>query len=313
MRLAYNFDASIEGFVYHDDAFRFTSEPDYAGGWWTSAGGVGGSGALQVRLGGVDNRDIAGMSGGWSTRFTVEEPQSVSLTFSYQLSQSALYEPGEYSEALVALDGALIGMEGREYLARLNGDGQGGASLSTGWQSVTLELGVLTAGEHTLTFGGYNNLKTEMGERTVVRFDDIVIESGPGLSAFEARVLELTNAYRLEHGLDPLQSDASLNAAAEDWSREMADGDFFRHSSPDQVRDFGYAPIRWGENIAAGFQTPEAVVEGWIDSPSHRANILNPYFEEIGIGHVYLPDDGGDLNYRHYWTQTFGTDLDSLV
>jgi uncharacterized protein YkwD len=133
------------------------------------------------------------------------------------------------------------------------------------------------------------------------------------LEAFELRVLELTNEFRAENGLAPLLNSPTLNAAADDWSRQMAEGDFFAHSTPSQVEDHGYEWQHWGENIAGGQLTPEAVVQAWIDSPGHRANLLNESFEEIGIGYHHLPDDTGDVNYRHYWTQVFGAEADMLV
>jgi hypothetical protein len=72
------------------------------------------------------------------------------------------------------------------------------------------------------------------------------------LEAFELRVLELTNEFRAENGLAPLSNSPALNAAAEDWSRQMAEDDFFAHSTPSQVEGFGYDWQHWGENIAGG-------------------------------------------------------------
>ncbi|PSO60612.1 MAG: hypothetical protein BRC47_15685, partial [Cyanobacteria bacterium QS_7_48_42] len=56
-----------------------------------------------------------------------------------------------------------------------------------------------------------------------------------------------------------------------------------------------------------GFQTPEAVVEAWMGSSSHRENILNPDFTEIGIGYESIANDTGDASYNQYWSQDFGT------
>ena len=138
-------------------------------------------------------------------------------------------------------------------------------------------------------------------------------EDTPGtLDAFEQQVLELTNAKRAEAGLPPLVFDAKLSAAADKHSKDMADNNYFSHTQPDgdslgdRVRDEGYGYLRVGENIAAGYKTPEAVVEGWMNSSGHRANILNPYFKELGVGY-YKDPDAGDT-YDHYWTQVFGTE-----
>ncbi|MDJ0690009.1 MAG: CAP domain-containing protein [Xenococcaceae cyanobacterium MO_188.B32] len=71
--------------------------------------------------------------------------------------------------------------------------------------------------------------------------------------------------------------------------------------------DTGYQYSTAAENIAAGYQTPEAVVEAWMGSAGHRANILNPDLTEIGVGYEYLANDTGSVNYNSYWTTTFGT------
>lgn len=332
MQQTWNFNTGRQSFGYSDDAFRFTSQPAYASGAWTGTGGTGGSGALQVRLGGRDNADVAGMSGGWAATFSLEATEDVTLTFRFRLTQSNAYEATEFSDMLVALDGELVGTGGRDYVARVAGDGAGGASRSTGWKTVTLDLGELGPGEHSLRLGAFNNSKTEVTESTTLLIDDVTLAGTPagpaepgggtgggtgggesGLAAFEARVLELTNQFRDANGKAPLANDAKLNAAAEDWSRSMADGDFFRHSSPAQVEEQGYEWRSWGENIAAGQTTPESVVNGWINSPGHRANMLSDNFKEIGVGYHYLANDTGSVNYRHYWTQVFGTEADTLV
>ncbi len=322
MRRAWDFDAGREGFGYRDDAFRFTDEPADSGGAWSPRAGEG-DGGLIVQLGGRDGADITGMSGGWFTSLTLETTQQASLSFRYNLTQSNNYEPDERSDVMVALDGQPVG----GVIALVAGDGTGGAARSTGWQTATIDLGELAAGRHELTFGGFNNKKTQASEVTQVRFDDIVFETsagggdtspgssggGSGFGAFEARVLALTNQFRAENDKPPLAHDAKLDAAAGGWSEAMAEGDFFRHSTPAQVEREGYAWRSWGENIAAGYATPEAVVRGWIDSPGHRANLLSDRFQEIGIGHVYLAEDRGSVNYNHYWTQTFGTEASDLM
>lgn len=135
------------------------------------------------------------------------------------------------------------------------------------------------------------------------------------ISEFEHSVLNLVNQYRADNGIDTLRIDEQLTDAAEYHSRSMANDDFFSHqgidgSSPfDRISDEGYAYRATGENIAAGFTTPESVVNAWMGSSGHRANILNPNFTEIGIGHHYLANDTGQVNYNHYWTTTFATPI----
>ena len=171
-----DFDTDEEGFAYRDDAFRGTSAALYADGEREGTGGFSG-GALQVTLGGVDNANILGMSGGWDRSFTLTEPQQVTLTFRYNLTQASNYENDEFSEVLVALDGVLKGTDGNDFVARITGNGNGGAARSTGWQEVEIDLGLLEAGDHTVTLGGFNNKKTLADEETEILFDDVEVKA----------------------------------------------------------------------------------------------------------------------------------------
>lgn len=134
-----------------------------------------------------------------------------------------------------------------------------------------------------------------------------------GNSAFVQRVVDLTNAQRTQAGLQPLKFNAKLSAAAYAHSRDMALNDFFNHTgsdgsrAADRILTAGYKYLNAGENIAAGYATPEAVVEGWMNSPGHRANILHSRVKEIGVGFYFLPNDVGQAPYQYYWTQDFAT------
>ncbi|MEM7591047.1 MAG: CAP domain-containing protein [Cyanobacteria bacterium P01_A01_bin.83] len=129
------------------------------------------------------------------------------------------------------------------------------------------------------------------------------------------QVLELTNAERAKAGLNPLRLDNQLSQAAQGHSDSMGEDDFFSHTGADgstafdRIKDTGYVYSTAGENIAAGQRTAQQVVEGWMNSPGHRANILNADYTEIGIGYEFLENDTGSVNYNHYWTQVFGTPL----
>ena len=126
------------------------------------------------------------------------------------------------------------------------------------------------------------------------------------------KVVELTNIEREKAGLQPLKINNQLANTAQNHSNNMAEDDFFSHtgadgsSVSDRVEDSGYQYSTTGENIAAGQTSAEEVVEGWMDSPGHRANILNPDYTEIGVGYEQLQNDPGSVNYNHYWTQVFG-------
>ncbi|MEU4447597.1 CAP domain-containing protein [Actinosynnema sp. NPDC050801] len=121
----------------------------------------------------------------------------------------------------------------------------------------------------------------------------------------EAKVVELTNGQRAAHGCPALAADDRLAAAARAHSADMAAQNYFDHVSKDgrsfvdRVKAAGY-PAPGAENIAAGQRTAEAVVKGWMDSPGHRANILNCKLKTLGVGMAR----GG--SYGIYWTQNFG-------
>ena len=125
------------------------------------------------------------------------------------------------------------------------------------------------------------------------------------LSQFEAQVVQLVNQERAKAGLKPLTANAPLSKVARTKSADMRDKNYFAHNSPtygspfDMMKSFGITYRTAGENIAAGQRTPEQVVIAWMNSPGHRANILNANYTEIGVGYVA----GG--SYGHYWTQHF--------
>ena len=103
-------------------------------------------------------------------------------------------------------------------------------------------------------------------------------------------------------GLSSLTLDETLCGYARVKSQDMHDQGYFSHTSPtygspfDMMRAFGVSYRTAGENIAMGYATPAAVVEAWMNSEGHRANILSANYTTLGVGYVA---DGG------YWTQWF--------
>lgn len=172
------FDRGTDGFLYQDDTFLGTRQPGYASGTHEPAGGHRGGG-LHVTLGGVDDRDIAGMSGGWTYPLNLSHDVSgVLLTFRYRLQQSAHYEYDEYSRMLVSVDRILHGRGSKDYVDHVGGDGDGGIVKETGWARHQVFLGALPAGPHTLTLGGYTNRQNASNEITDIWIDDVVITRG---------------------------------------------------------------------------------------------------------------------------------------
>jgi uncharacterized protein YkwD len=118
----------------------------------------------------------------------------------------------------------------------------------------------------------------------------------------QGQVLAITNAERQSAGCGPLTADADIAEAAQRHAADMADREYFEHTTPEgvtfdeRIREAGYAKPG-AENIAKGAQTAAQVMELWMNSPGHRANILNCDLATIGVG---LDRDG------FYWVQDFG-------
>jgi uncharacterized protein YkwD len=124
--------------------------------------------------------------------------------------------------------------------------------------------------------------------------------------AAKARVVELVNVERSKNGCGAVHSDTRLAAAAQGHSADMARRDYFDHTTPDGIDPWQRAKAKGymtptGENIAMGQRSAEDVVDGWMNSPGHRANILNCDSKAIGMG--LARNSGGTT----YWTQMFGS------
>jgi uncharacterized protein YkwD len=132
-------------------------------------------------------------------------------------------------------------------------------------------------------------------------------------TGYAARVVQLTNAERAKVGLAPLANNTSLTKAAQSYAGVLSQDQCFAHTCPPQpdlakrlasagYTFTGYRSWSWGENIAAGYQTPESVVAAWMASAGHRANILSTNFHDLGVGFVAKPGS----RYGYYWVQDFG-------
>ncbi|EPH44923.1 CAP domain-containing protein [Streptomyces aurantiacus] len=125
-----------------------------------------------------------------------------------------------------------------------------------------------------------------------------------GESAAEAEVLTLVNQERAKAGCRPVRADAGLDALAGDFSADMAERGFFSHTDPDgatpwdRAEKVGITDLG-GENIARGQANAQSVMDAWMNSPGHRANILNCDYQTLGVGAHFAP--GGP-----WWTQDFG-------
>lgn len=133
-------------------------------------------------------------------------------------------------------------------------------------------------------------------------------------AAYEQEVLDLVNSERASRGIPPLKRVTALDYAARYHSADLGQDNYFYHDSYDRQngalqyvcswssRVSGYYPAVAGENIAAGYSTPQSVMNGWMNSDGHRSNILNTNNKTIGVGYYAV----GGSSYYHYWTQDFG-------
>jgi hypothetical protein len=132
-------------------------------------------------------------------------------------------------------------------------------------------------------------------------------QDAPGKPAVVRDLLRSVNAERAKARLAPLRLNDTLNQVADFYACRLIEGDFFSHVDPydgstvdARAAHFGYPFLKIGENLAAGQQSVEQVVAEWMNSPGHRANLLDPAFVEIGMA-VKV---GGKLGV--YWVQEFG-------
>lgn len=129
--------------------------------------------------------------------------------------------------------------------------------------------------------------------------DDVSDKSAADIAR---QVLELVNEERRRAGAAPLKLSAELQDAAAVRAEEATRK--FSHTRPDGSNFSSVIPhagSAMGENIAAGCSTAVQVMEQWMDSPGHCANILNKDYTELGVGYMYKKDS----EYGHYWVQIF--------
>ena len=241
-------------------------------------------------------RDMAYVLNGTKAQFSVDWDGSISLTA-----------------------GAAYKANGSEMSTPFSGDRayKGGAqTLKVNGKDVTLDALVLTddAGS------GYTYFKLrDLGSALGFKVDwnaqkGVTVETGgtaqapaqPEDNSLTAEVVRLVNAERAKEGLAPLETFDALTQAAAIRAPELAVN--FSHTRPDGSDCFtaldetgaNRGAYTYGENIAIGAPTAAIVVEGWMNSPGHRANILNPDFTHIGVGYFNAP--GG---YQHCWVQMF--------
>jgi uncharacterized protein YkwD len=137
----------------------------------------------------------------------------------------------------------------------------------------------------------------------------------PAQASFASRALARTNSYRSQFNCPPLRENARLDQSALAHSQDMATHGYFDHNSPsgqtpwDRIHTAGYQFSMAAENIAAGYPTPEAVIDAFFNetppNDGHRRNLLNCALRDVGFAYYYQPGS----KYGSYWTQDFATPL----
>jgi uncharacterized protein YkwD len=131
-----------------------------------------------------------------------------------------------------------------------------------------------------------------------------------------ATLVSLTNESRADKNLYGLQESDALTRAAQAKADDMASKGYFSHSSPygklfwEWIREAGYGYSYAGENLAISFSDSEEIIDAWLDSPSHRANVLSTNFSEIGVATATGTYKGRPTTFV---VQMFGTPINGTA
>ena len=162
----------------------------------------------------------------------------------------------------------------------------------------------------------FSILTPEFEEMEGFVFNDSEVPLGPEASPSELhpylqQIVDLVNVERTKAGLAPLVMDIQLSKAAQIRAEEQYT--LFSHTRPHGsayrtvLDETGISYKGCGENVAYGFRNPQAVMQGWMGSEGHKANILHEKFTHIGIGYYVGP------NGYHYWSQLFTFQGDDMI
>lgn len=134
-------------------------------------------------------------------------------------------------------------------------------------------------------------------------------DSCSSLQGFFSELLNLTNAARADVGAPSLKFSFQLGQSAQAYAEDLATQDFFDHKGKDgstyisRIAATGYRSTALGENLVAGYNTAAGAFSGWMNSDTHRDNLLHKNFTEVGFG---MFDATGESTYGRYWVQHLG-------
>lgn len=146
--------------------------------------------------------------------------------------------------------------------------------------------------------------------KVTTKASDSVVKADVASPYSEQQIIEATNSFRQALGLHPLLNDEKLSQAAQAKAEDMVKNKYFDHSTPTGelfsafINRSGYTYRQAGENLALHHATIDSLIQAWLLSPGHKANIVNANYNDIGIGVAYGTIDGRD---GWFVVQLFGT------
>ena len=301
--LSTGFSGGTAGFTYVDDPFG-TSDPTKADGNHAASGGFT-DGALRVYLGPGPN--TAAVSGGWSTTFTVANAGEVIVSVRYRMTMGEGFETDEYGEVVLAVDGTRYGSDTNSSLLHVDGNDNGGGSENSGWRQATVRMN-LTAGNHTLTLGAYNNKATASDEWVEAFFDDVTVSEASNVRPIS--VTAVNDAPVLDNA-----GTMTLTAITEDQTSNAGDtvASILASAGGDRVTDVDAGAV---EGIAltataSGNGTWEYSTDGgsnWnaVGAVANNSALLLRASDRLRFVPDGLNADAASVSFRA-WDQTSGT------
>ncbi len=174
-----DFSGGSDGFSYNDTAGTYSTNTS--------------SGDLSMTLGGVDDSTQTNMEASFEKGFTVTENGTGTLDIDFRMTMSGLYEDDEYGEIQVRIDGELVNIGANDYVLHVDGSNSNNDDYDSGWQSISIDLGDLSAGAHRIELVGFSNKKTTSGESLTVEFDNVQLDVVSGSS--ETTFIEPISTY----------------------------------------------------------------------------------------------------------------------
>ena len=280
--VAQDFTRSSGPFTYADDVFGGSAGADASGNYITSDGDAS-NGALEVTLGKTGGANPTNISGGWTTTIdAVADLQSVTLDFSYRLLRDADFENNEDAYLYVEVDDVKYGISPNDYVTFH--EDSGGGDYDSGWVSVTVDIGALTAGSHTLEIGQFLEGSTTATEISTLRIDDLVMtgELGAGGNDATSSGNDLAESNNLDGGAG---NDVLYGSAGDDYlyggagSDQLYSDSLQEYTVADALAEIG--GLQYNEDTASFY----LYMSGAVTAPTAFANAAATSLNGVA-GHV---------------------------